>query len=59
MPETIKNCRELLDLARELNDCSEEAALLNMISLYQGRLGEPGESEETAREAVAAAYSWL
>src|SRR6185503_14806822 len=53
--ETIAACRELLAKARELTDCSEEAALLNMISQYQGRLGEWQDAEEVAREAVAAA----
>src|SRR5947209_6798442 len=53
--ETIAACRELLDMARSLNDRSEEAALLNMISLYQGRLGEWREAESIAREAVEAA----
>jgi diguanylate cyclase (GGDEF)-like protein len=53
--ETISACRELLTKARELNDRSEEAAVLNMISQYQGRLGEWREAEEVAREAVSAA----
>jgi diguanylate cyclase (GGDEF)-like protein len=53
--ETIAECRELLVSARRLEDRSEEAALLNMISLYQGRLGEWREAEAIAREAVAAA----
>jgi len=53
--ETIAACRELLTTARQLADRSEEAALLNMISQYQGRLGEWQEAEDVAREAVAAA----
>ncbi len=53
--ETIAACRELLTLARQLLDRSEEAALLNMISQYQGRLGEWREAEQMARDAVAAA----
>ncbi len=53
--ETIAACRELLSTARSLEDRSEEAALLNMISQYQGRLGEWQEAEVVAREAVAAA----
>ena len=53
--ETILACRDLLVKARELSDRSEEAALLNMISQYQGRLGEWQSAEEVAREAVAAA----
>ncbi|MGH7619456.1 MAG: diguanylate cyclase domain-containing protein, partial [Gemmatimonadaceae bacterium] len=53
--ETISACRELLVTARQLGERSEEAALLNMISQYQGRLGEWQEAEAVAREAVAAA----
>ncbi len=53
--ETIAACCELLGKARELQDRAEEAALLNMISQYQGRLGEWQDAEEVAREAVAAA----
>jgi diguanylate cyclase (GGDEF)-like protein len=53
--ETIAACRELLVTARSLEDRSEEAALLNMISQYQGRLGEWQEAEDVAREAVSAA----
>jgi tetratricopeptide (TPR) repeat protein len=53
--ETIAACRSLLTKARELADRSEEAALLNMISQYQGRLGQWKEAEEVARDAVAAA----
>jgi tetratricopeptide (TPR) repeat protein len=53
--ETISACRELLASARQLADRSEEAALLNMISQYQGRLGEWQEAEQVALEAVAAA----
>jgi len=53
--ETIVACRVLLIKARELNDRSEEAAVLNMISQYQGRLGEWRDAEEVARAAVAAA----
>ncbi len=53
--ETIAACRELLSKARDLNDRSEEAALLNMISQYQGRLGEWQSAEEVARDAVSAA----
>ena len=43
--QTIAVCRELLETARELGDRSEEAALLNMISQYQGRLGERRDAE--------------
>ncbi|MEP6491390.1 MAG: tetratricopeptide repeat protein [bacterium] len=53
--ETIAACRALLIQARDLNDRSEEAAVLNMISQYQGRLGEWRDAEEVAREAVLAA----
>jgi tetratricopeptide (TPR) repeat protein len=53
--ETIAACRELLESARALGESSEEAALLNMISMYQGRLGEWQAAESVAREAVAAA----
>ncbi|HVX42138.1 MAG TPA: tetratricopeptide repeat protein [Gemmatimonadaceae bacterium] len=53
--ETIAACRELLDLARELRDHGEQAALLIMISLYSGRLGEWRDAERMAREAVEAA----
>lgn len=53
--DTIAACRELLATARELGDRAEEAALLMMISLYQGRLGEWRDAEEGARVAVAAA----
>ncbi|MDB4876780.1 MAG: diguanylate cyclase [Gemmatimonadetes bacterium] len=53
--ETIACCRELLATARSLGDSAEEAALLNMISMYQGRLGEWQEAETVAREAVGAA----
>jgi diguanylate cyclase (GGDEF)-like protein len=53
--ETIRACRELLTTARALNDRGEEAALLNMISQYQSRLGEWREAEDIAREAVSAA----
>jgi len=53
--ETIAACRLLLEKARELGDRSEEAAVLNMISQYQGRLGEWRDAEEVAREAVSAA----
>ncbi|MDB4876778.1 MAG: diguanylate cyclase [Gemmatimonadetes bacterium] len=53
--ETILACRELLETARALGDRGEEAALLNMISMYQGRLGEWQEAETVAREAVSAA----
>jgi diguanylate cyclase (GGDEF)-like protein len=53
--ETILACRQLLDNARELGDKEEETALLNMISQYQGRLGEWREAEAIAREAVSAA----
>jgi diguanylate cyclase (GGDEF)-like protein/putative nucleotidyltransferase with HDIG domain len=53
--ETILACRALLETARALGDRSEEAALLNMISMYQGRLGEWRDAEAVAREAVDAA----
>lgn len=53
--ETILACQNLLELARRLEDRSEEAALLNMISQYQGRLGEWREAESVARDAVNAA----
>jgi diguanylate cyclase (GGDEF)-like protein/putative nucleotidyltransferase with HDIG domain len=53
--ETIQACRNLLGKARMLGDRSEQAALLNMISQYQGRLGDWKDAEEVAREAVAAA----
>jgi tetratricopeptide (TPR) repeat protein len=53
--ETISACRDLLATARELNDRGEEAALLNMISQYQSRLGEWREAEDNAKEAVSAA----
>jgi diguanylate cyclase (GGDEF)-like protein len=52
---TISACRDLLVTARLLSDRSEEAELLNMISQYQGRLGEWQEAEDVAREAVTAA----
>ena len=41
-------CVELLAMARQLGDRAEEAALLNMISQYQGLLGEWGDAEEAA-----------
>jgi diguanylate cyclase (GGDEF)-like protein len=53
--ETIAACRELLVKARDLKLAGEEAAILNMISFYQGRLGEWREAEDVAREAVSAA----
>ena len=53
--ETINACRELLASAIEIGDRAEQAALLNMISQYQGRLGEWQEAESIAREAVDAA----
>jgi len=53
--QTIEVCRELLERARALEDRGEEAALLNMISQYQGRLGEWRDAEEMARGAVEAA----
>lgn len=53
--ETIAACRDLLHKARVLGDRSEQAALLNMISQYQGRLGDWKDAENVAREAVAAA----
>ena len=53
--ETISACRDLLHKARMLGDRSEQAALLNMISQYQGRLGDWKDAEDVAREAVAAA----
>jgi diguanylate cyclase (GGDEF)-like protein len=53
--ETIAVCRDLLHKARVLGDRAEEAALLNMISQYQGRLGDWKDAEEVARQAVAAA----
>ena len=53
--ETILACRELLEKARAVGDRGEEAALLNMISMYQGRLGEWRDAEAVAREAVEAA----
>jgi diguanylate cyclase (GGDEF)-like protein/putative nucleotidyltransferase with HDIG domain len=53
--ETILACRELLETARTISERGEEAALLNMISMYQGRLGEWREAESVAREAVSAA----
>ena len=53
--QTIGVCVELLAMARQLTDRSEEAALLNMISQYQGLLGEWSDAEEAARDAVAAA----
>jgi tetratricopeptide (TPR) repeat protein len=52
---TIASCRKLLDVARTLDDRAEVAALLNMISQYQGRLGEWRDAEDVAREAVDAA----
>ncbi len=53
--ETVLACRELLASARAIGERGEEAALLNMISQYQGRLGEAREAETIAREAVRAA----
>jgi diguanylate cyclase (GGDEF)-like protein len=53
--ETILVCRDLLEKARALGDRGEEAALLNMISMYQGRLGQWQDAETVAREAVEAA----
>lgn len=53
--ETIAACRELLEVARELGDHREQAALLIMISLYSGRLGEWRDAERMARDAVEAA----
>jgi diguanylate cyclase (GGDEF)-like protein len=53
--QTIAICGELLAMARQLNDRVEEAALLNMISQYQGLLGEWADAEEFARDAVDAA----
>jgi tetratricopeptide (TPR) repeat protein len=53
--ETMTVCRELLVTARQLGDRVEEASLLNMISQYQGVLGEWSSAEEVAREAVEAA----
>ena len=53
--ETIAVCRELLLTARQIGDRFEEASLLNMISQYQGTLGEWAEAEEIARSAVEAA----
>jgi len=53
--ETIAVCRELLQTARQIGDRFEEASLLNMISQYQGTLGEWVEAEEVARAAVEAA----
>jgi tetratricopeptide (TPR) repeat protein len=53
--ETIAVCRELLLMARQIGDRFEEASLLNMISQYQGILGEWAEAEEIARAAVEAA----
>jgi diguanylate cyclase (GGDEF)-like protein len=53
--QTIAVCSELVAMARQLGDKFEEAALLNMISQYQGMLGEWRDAEEAAREAVAAA----
>ena len=53
--ETIAVCRELLLTARQIGDRFEEASLLNMISQYQGILGEWPEAEEIARSAVEAA----
>jgi tetratricopeptide (TPR) repeat protein len=53
--ETIVACQALLASAREIEDRAEEAALLNMISQYQGRLGEWREAESIARDAVTAA----
>jgi diguanylate cyclase (GGDEF)-like protein/putative nucleotidyltransferase with HDIG domain len=53
--ETIAVCRELLITARQIGNRFEEASLLNMISQYQGLLGEWAEAEEVARAAVAAA----
>ena len=52
---TIAACGELLITARAQNDRGEESQLLNMISQYQGRLGEWREAEDAACEAVAAA----
>ncbi len=52
---TIAACRELLEIARGLSDDMEEAALLVMLSLYSGRLGEWRDAENMAREAVEAA----
>ena len=51
--ETIAACRELLATARDLGDLSEQAAVLNMISQHQARLGQWADAEEVAREAVA------
>jgi diguanylate cyclase (GGDEF)-like protein len=53
--QTIEVCRDLLARARELGDRSEEAAILIMMSLYEGRLGNARDAESIAREAVAAA----
>jgi diguanylate cyclase (GGDEF)-like protein len=53
--QTIAVCTELVDMARQLGDRSEEAGLLNMISQYQGMLGDWRDAEETARDAIAAA----
>lgn len=52
---TILACRELLEIATAIGDRSEQAALLNMISQFQGRLGEWQEAETIARAAVDAA----
>jgi tetratricopeptide (TPR) repeat protein len=53
--QTIEVCRQLLKTARDLGDRAEEAAILIMMSLYEGRLGNAREAESIAREAVAAA----
>jgi diguanylate cyclase (GGDEF)-like protein len=53
--QTIEVCRGLLTTARDLGDRSEEAAILIMMSLYEGRLGNAREAESIARESVAAA----
>ena len=52
---TIRSCRDLLDVARHRGDHAEEAELLNMISTYQGRLGDSQDAELLARQAVVAA----
>jgi hypothetical protein len=47
--QTIGVCSELVETARQLGDRYEEAALLNMISQYQGVLGEWRGAEDRAR----------
>lgn len=55
--ETAAVCVELLADARSLGDRGEESALLTMISRCHDRLGESGEAERVAREAVEAAQA--